>query len=172
MAAVARHKVLKPDHNRGINRGEIELGAEDVAPCYPALSDGPSMKLRSRLGLKLVIAYLAIFLFTELIASHALILDTANSALSGVFAMAATLPWSILLAPFWNWVGFVKWYGRFASTPAVYGLFASLTILPGAIVNAVILYYIGRVIDHAVRKPRSRQRRGGNLGSGCESIHA
>jgi hypothetical protein len=146
--------------------------AEDVALCYPALSDGLSMKLRSRLGLKLVIAYLAIFLFAELIAFRALIFDTANSALSGVFAMFVTLPWSIILGPFWDWVGLVKWYGRFASMPAVYGFFASLTILPGAIANAAILYYIGRMIDHSARKPPSRQRGGGNSGPGSDSIHA
>jgi hypothetical protein len=130
------------------------------------------MKLRSRLGLKLVIAYLAIYLFAELIAFHALIFDTANSALSGVFAIFVTLPWSIILARFWNWVGFVKWYGRFAGTPAVYGLFASLTILPGAIINAAILYYLGRLIDHVARKPRSGQRGGENSGPGSGNIHA
>jgi hypothetical protein len=130
------------------------------------------MKLRSRLGLKLVIAYLSIFLFGELIAFHALIFDTANSALSGVFAIFVTLPWSIILAPFWVLTGFVDWYGRFASTPAVYGFFASLTVLPGAIINAAILYYIGRLVDHVARKPTSGRRGGGNSGSGPGSIHA
>jgi hypothetical protein len=114
------------------------------------------MMLRSRLGLTFVVAYFAIFLFAEFIAFRALIFDTANSELSGVFAIFVTLPWSIMLVPFWDLVGFVKWYGRFAGTPALYGFFASLTILPGAIINAVILYYIGRVIDHAATKPHSR----------------
>lgn len=130
------------------------------------------MKLSSRLGSKLAVAYLAIFLFAELIAFHALIFDTANSAFSGVSAMLVTLPWSVFLVRFWNWVGFVKWYGRFASTPPAYGFFASLTILPGAIANAAILYYVGKVIDHVARKPRSRRHEGGNSGSGSGSIHA
>jgi hypothetical protein len=114
------------------------------------------MRLRSRTGRIFVIAYLAIFLFAEFIIFRALIFDTANSELSGVLAMFVTLPWSILFGPLWDWVGFVKWYGQFASTPALYGFFASLTILPGAIINAAILYYIGRAIDHVATKPRSR----------------
>ena len=130
------------------------------------------MKLRSRLGLRLVIAYLAIVFLAELTAFHALIFDTAHSELSGVFAMFVTLPWSIILAPFWDWAGFVDWYGRFARTPAVYGFFASLTVLPGAIINAAILYYIGRLVDHVARKPPSRQRGGGNSDSGPGSIHS
>jgi hypothetical protein len=129
------------------------------------------MKLRSRLGLKLAIAYLAIVFLADLTAFHALIFDTAHSELSGVFAMFVTLPWSIILAPFWDWAGFVDWYGRFARTPAVYGFFASLTILPGAIINAAILYNIGRLVDHVARKPRNRQRGGENSGSGSGSIH-
>jgi hypothetical protein len=114
------------------------------------------MKLRSRLGLIFVIAYLAIFLLAEFIIFRALMFDTANSELSGVFAIFVTLPWSVIFGPFWDLVGFVKWYARFASTPALYGFFASLTILPGAIINAVILYNIGRVIDHVAAKPQSR----------------
>jgi hypothetical protein len=114
------------------------------------------MRLRSRLGLILVIAYLAIFLFAEVIAFRALIFDTANSELSGVFAIFVTLPWSIMFGRFWVSVGFIKWYSQFASTPALYGFFASLTDLPGAIINAVILYYIGRAFDHVATKPRRR----------------
>jgi hypothetical protein len=114
------------------------------------------MRLRSRLGLTFVIVYLAIFLFAEFIAFRALIFDTANSELSGVPALFVTLPWSIMFGPFWDLVGFVKWYSRFGSTPALYGFFASLTVLPGAIINAVILYYIGRVIGHAATKSHGR----------------
>lgn len=114
------------------------------------------MKPRSRLGLIFVAAYLAVFLFAEFVAFRALIFDTANSALSGVPAIFVTLPWSLMLAPFWDLVGFVKWYSRFASTPAIYGLFASMTILPGTIINAVILYYIGRAIGHLAQKSLRR----------------
>jgi hypothetical protein len=114
------------------------------------------MKLRSRLGLIFVIAYLAIFLLAELTCFYSLIFDTANSALSGVFPIIVTLPWSILFGHFWDSVGYVKWYGRFAGTPALYGFFASLTILPGAIINVILVYYLGRVISHLATKAQSR----------------
>jgi hypothetical protein len=113
------------------------------------------MRLRPRLGLIFALAYLAIFLFAEFTLFHALIFNTANSELSGVPAIIVTLPWSMMLAPFWDWAGFVKWYGQFAGTPALYGIFASMTVLPGAIINAVILYYIGRLMDRAVMKSPS-----------------
>ncbi|HET7214892.1 MAG TPA: hypothetical protein VFL79_14970 [Terriglobia bacterium] len=114
------------------------------------------MKLHSRWGLIFVVVYLSIFLFTEFVAFHSLIFDTANSALSGVPAIFVTLPWSVLAGRFWEWVGFVQWYSRFASTPALYGAFASLTILPGAIINAAILYHIGRALDPVAIKPLRR----------------
>ena len=112
------------------------------------------MRLRSKLGLIFVIAYLAIFLFAEAIAFHALIFDTANSELSGVPAIFVTLPWSLMFARVWDSVGFINWYNQFASTPALYGFFASLTDLPGFIINAAILYYIGRAIDRVAAKSR------------------
>jgi hypothetical protein len=129
--------------------------AGETALCYLAFSDELRMRLRSRLGSTCVIAYLAIFLFAEFLAFRALIFETANSELSGVPAIFVTLPWSVVFGPFWDLTGFVKWYDRFASTPALYGFFASLTILPGAIINAVILYYIGRAIDRFARKQRN-----------------
>lgn len=112
------------------------------------------MRLRSRLGLILVVTYLAIFLFAEGLAFRALIFDTANSELSGVPAIFITLPWSIIFGRFWDSVGFVNWYNRFAGSPALYGFFASLTVLPGWIINAAILYYIGGLIDRVALKPR------------------
>lgn len=112
------------------------------------------MRLRSRLGLIFVIAYLAIFLLAEAVAFRALIFDTANSELSGVPAIFVTLPWSLMFGPFWDSVGFVNWYNQFAGTPALYGFFASLTVLPGWIINAAILYCIGGLIGRMAAKPR------------------
>lgn len=110
------------------------------------------MRLRSRLGLIFVLSYLAIFLLAEGLAFHALIFDTANSELSGVPAIFVTLPWSLMFASFWDSVGFVNWYNQFAGTPALYGFFASLTDLPGFIINAAILYGIGGLIDRVASK--------------------
>lgn len=112
------------------------------------------MCLRSRLRLIFVITYLAVFLSAEAITFHALIFDTANSELSGVPAIFVTLPWSIMFGRVWDSLGFVHWYNHFAATPALYGFFASLTLLPGFIINAVILYYLGSAIDRVSTNPR------------------
>ncbi len=104
------------------------------------------MKRYSKLGLVLGLVYLAIFVLTELIAFYGLIFETASSDLSGVLALFVTLPWSIALVRFWDAVGFIKWYGQFAGRPALYGFFGLLAILPGAILNAAIVYYIGKAI--------------------------
>ena len=112
------------------------------------------MRMRSRLGLIFVITYLAIFLFAEAIEFHALIFDTLHSELSGVPAIFVTLPWSMMFGRFWDSVGYVNWYNQFGGTPALYGFFASLTVLPGFIINAAILYYIGGLIDRIASKAR------------------
>ena len=110
------------------------------------------MKLPSRLGAIFVVVYLAVFCFTELIAFYSLIFNTAHSELSGVLAILVTLPWSMALVPLWEWVGFIKWYDRFAGTPALYGFFGMLAILPGALINAVIVYHLGKALDRGGRK--------------------
>lgn len=114
------------------------------------------MRLQSRLGSICSAAYLAVFLLAEFIVFGSLIFDTRRSELSGLFAIVVTLPWSVMLRPLWDAAGFIKWYGRFAGTPAVYGLFASMTVLPGAIINAAILYHIGRAVERVTRKRHSR----------------
>jgi hypothetical protein len=91
--------------------------AGETALCYLAFSDELRMRLRSKLGVTCVIAYVTIFLFAEFLAFRALIFDTANSELSGVPATFVTLPWSIMLGPIWDLTGFAKWYDRFARTP-------------------------------------------------------
>lgn len=112
------------------------------------------MRLPSRLGFIFVVTYLAIFLFAEVLAFRALIFDAAHSELSGVPAIFVTLPWSIIFGQFWDSIGFVSWYNQFAGTPGLYGLFASLTLLPGLIINAAILYYMGGLIDRVAAKSR------------------
>jgi len=121
---------------------------------YTARSGKLAMRLRSRLGLIFAVAYLAVFLFAEVIAFRALIFDTANSELSGVPAIFVTLPWSLMFERFWDSVGYVNWYNQFGGTPTLYGFFASLTVLPGWIINAAILYYIGVLIDRVASKAR------------------
>jgi hypothetical protein len=102
------------------------------------------VKPYSRLGLILSITYIGIFALSEFIAFYSLIFDTANSALSSVLAVFVTLPWSMILVSICSQLGYIAWYSQFASTPALYGFFAMLGILPGALLNAVIVYQLGK----------------------------
>jgi hypothetical protein len=97
----------------------------------------------SRIGLTLGLGYLVLFFVTGLYAIYLLVFHTATSELCGVPAIVITLPWSMLFIPLENALGIVEWYSRFSSTPAVYGFLATLTLLPSALINAGILYYVG-----------------------------
>lgn len=85
------------------------------------------MKRRySRLGLVFAAVYLAVFLYAEL---DALPYFNAHSPLWGVAVMLITAPWCLIFDLLPNGHGFI---------------FASLPMVLGAIINAVILYYIGK----------------------------
>ena len=101
---------------------------------------------RSTLGYRLAGGYLAVFLAAECFTLFSLVFHTAHSEFSGMGIILVALPWSLMLTPVWSAVGYVDWYNRFAGTPLVYGLLASLTVLPGVLLNAGIAYWIGRAI--------------------------
>ena len=104
---------------------------------------------RSTLGYRLAGGYLAVFLTAECFTLFSLVFHTAHSEFSGMGIILLGLPWSLMLTPVWSAVGYVDWYNRFAGTPLVYGLLASLTVLPGVALNAGLAYWIGRVIGRA-----------------------
>lgn len=101
---------------------------------------------RSNLGLMLAMGYLAVFAVAECLTLYDLVFHTAQSEFSGFWIIVVGLPWSLMLSPVWSAVGYVNWYGRFAGTPLVYGLLATVTVLPGVLLNAGLAYWIGRVI--------------------------
>jgi len=111
------------------------------------------MILQSRFGRIFLVAYSAIFLSTVSLNLYDQVYRTANSALSGVPAILVTAPWSLLLTPLWVASGYIDWYNRFASTPAVLGLCGTLTLLPGAICNAGLAYWVGKLFDRSPRSP-------------------
>ena len=103
--------------------------------------------MKSKTGTILILVYAGIVVLAIGLAMYGLVFDTANSELSFVFPLIVSLPWSLLLQPFWEWLGFIHWYGQFAGNPALYGFFATLTIVPGVAANAFIVYFIGRLFD-------------------------
>ena len=87
------------------------------------------MNRRSRLGTIFAIAYLAVFLLAQCFTVAAMKLNPANSEMSGIFGVLVTLPWSLMLVPIWNALGYIEWYGRFANSPGLYGLLGTVAIL-------------------------------------------
>ena len=104
---------------------------------------------RSRLGSVLAIGYLAVFLAAECLMLYELVFHTAHSELSALGIIFVALPWSMLLSPVWNAVGYVDWYNGFAGTPLLYGLLATGTVLPGVLMNTALAYSLGWVIGRA-----------------------
>lgn len=103
----------------------------------------------SKTGFNLSISYLALFLAAGLYAIYLLIFHTANSEFCGLPAIFLTLPWSMLSMPIVKALGIVEWYDQFASTPALYGFWAMMTLLPSALINAAILYIAGSCLQKA-----------------------
>jgi hypothetical protein len=108
------------------------------------------MKL-SKFGLILSSSYLGLFLAAGLYAIYLLVFHTATSEFCGLPAIFVTLPWSMLLMPIINGLGIVRWYEQFAGTPALYGFWAMMTLLPSALINAAILYTAGHYWECSMR---------------------
>lgn len=106
------------------------------------------MKL-SKLGLIMSLSYLALFFAAEMWAIYILVTQTSTSEFCGLPAVVVTLPWSALMTPILIGSGYIAWYERFAGNPVVYGLFAMLGLLPSALINAGILYYVGMLSTSA-----------------------
>ena len=95
--------------------------------------------MKAKLGQLFVLIYLGLFILSGLFAMFSLVFNTAHSEFSGIFAILVTLPWSIILK-------IPNWYDKYASMHVLYGLCAMLNLTPGALINATILYYIGKFI--------------------------
>lgn len=104
-------------------------------------------KFKSKLGSKFCIAYLTIFLLTAIFGAY-------FGELAGIYAVFVTLPWSILFVGLLDSLGDITWYDQFAQSGnlIVYEFFAILGLLPAALMNAFILYFIGKSLDKNVYK--------------------
>lgn len=58
------------------------------------------------------------------------------------------LPWSLILIPYSHSLGILNLYDRLTGSPLLYGGLMTLVVLPGAILNAIILYGICRFLDN------------------------
>ena len=111
---------------------------------------------RSRLGTLLALGYLAVFGAAECLTLATLVFQTAHSAFAGLWIIVIALPWSMMLTPLWNALGYIDWYNRFAGTPLLYGLLATVTVLPGVLMNAAIAGAIGWGIGRVAKLGQKR----------------
>ncbi len=85
-------------------------------------------------------------LFFGLVVLASLLAVFGGGEFAGIFLLFLGLPWTLLLEPLVDSLGYVQWYGQFSGsidTEFLYSLFATFGILPGALINAGILYALG-----------------------------
>jgi hypothetical protein len=112
------------------------------------------VKLKSKLGKILSFGYLGLFALSGSYAIYLLVFHTANSEFCGLPAIQLTQPWSLMFGPVMDNLGIIQWYEQFSGSPVVYGLFAVLTLLPYALLNAALLYGFGWILDKTNEKGR------------------
>ena len=102
----------------------------------------------SRLGLIFVGTYLALYIAAAVWTCYIMTTDTINSALSGLWQVMLTAPWSLAWMAILDLFYLDNWYARFASQPLLYTFLASVTLLPAAIPTGLGLYLLGRFLEH------------------------
>lgn len=114
------------------------------------------MKLDSKPGLILSLFYLGILALSGIYTLYPLIFHAANSEFSGRLLTLVTLPWSMMTIPILDSLRFITW----ADNPVVYWLLALLPLLLAALVNATILYFIGRLFSNIAKSENSKNGNG------------
>ena len=109
------------------------------------------MKFYSRPGLILSLSYLGIFALSGIYTLYFLIFHAASSEFSGLLPVLLTLPWSMVMILILDGLGYITWYDHFADNPVAYGLLALLPLLLAALVNATIIYFIGRLFSNTAK---------------------
>ncbi len=112
------------------------------------------MKLpASKLGLTLSLINLVLFLLPAIIVIYDATIPKAGVSFAGLPAIALASPWALLYQPLLD--PYIAWYDSFAEySDLLYGLLATTTLLPGVILNALILYFIGKFIGSIVKRMR------------------
>jgi hypothetical protein len=105
-----------------------------------------SMKyLCSRTGGILAFSYLGLYLLSWIYAVGFLLFNPAPAEFNPPSLVA--LPWTFLIIPLANSWGIQDWYGQHVGSPFLYGTVMTTIFLPGILLNAVILYLLGRFLE-------------------------
>lgn len=105
--------------------------------------------LRSRTGWRLCSVYLGVYALSGVYAVCWLLFSRPTPEFNPPSLVA--LPWTIVLIRFWNAHGIGNAYDRYINSPFLYGGVMWSALLPGALLNAVILYLLGKLFERSSR---------------------
>ena len=103
------------------------------------------MKL-SILGVMLSVTYLVIFILCTVYALYMVVYHPAGSEFAGLPAIIVTLPWSVITTIVMGITGLAQYYDNVASRPIMNVLMPALILLPSALLNAWLLYKLGKAL--------------------------
>lgn len=99
---------------------------------------------RSKAGLTFGLSYFGLYLLSGIYAVSVLLFSPPTPEFNP--PSLAALPWSLVIIPRAHSLGMTDWYQRHAGSPVLYGTAMTLVLLPGAVLNATILYLLGRFL--------------------------
>ena len=109
----------------------------------------PARFFQSRTGLIFALSYLGLYLLSGLYAITFLLFHRPPAEFNP--PSIAALPWSLVLIQLSHSLGILSLYDRLIASPILYGGLMTLVVLPGAMLNAVILYAFCRFLDRRRR---------------------
>jgi len=101
--------------------------------------------LRSKAGLTLGLSYLGLYLLSGIYAIVFLVFGPVAPEFNP--PSIAALPWSLVLIPFYHSIGIGTLYDRLTGAPVLSGALMTVVLLPGAMLNALILYACCKFLD-------------------------
>jgi hypothetical protein len=100
---------------------------------------------RSSTGAIFCLSYLGLYLLSGIYAVCFLLFHPPTPEFDP--PSLAALPWTFVILPRAHSWGMTDWYERHVGSPIVYGTVMTLVLLPGALLNAIILYLFGKFLD-------------------------
>ena len=100
---------------------------------------------RSRAGVIFAAAYLSVYALAGIYAVGFLLFHRPTAYFNP--PAIAALPWTFAILPIANSWGMPSWYQTHTGSPLLYGLAMTFIYLPGALLNATILYWFIRILD-------------------------
>jgi len=101
------------------------------------------MKPYSKRGLNFSLFYFGVYLLSGI---YAVLVLSSSKNVSPEFSPASlvVLPWTFIIVPIKESTGIGIWIDHFQNKSVLYGILITLVYLPGAVLNGIIFYFIGK----------------------------